>query len=82
MKKDYRACRDHNNRSGNNRKTIEHMDELDAILGHRPSVLPRVTTKGTFLDTPSAPSVILLEQRLYRCRYGAPPSHSDAEYCV
>ena len=42
MKKDYRACRDHNNRSGNNRKTIEHMDELDAILGHRPSVSPRV----------------------------------------
>ena len=42
MKKDYRACRDYNNRSGNNRRTIEYMDELDAILGHRPSVSPRV----------------------------------------
>ena len=42
MKKDYRTCRDHNNRSGNNKKTIKHMDELDAILGHRPSVSPRV----------------------------------------
>ena len=42
MKKDYRACKYYNNRSSNNRKTIENMDELDAILGHRPSVSLRV----------------------------------------
>ncbi len=37
---------------------------------------------GTLLDTPSVSFVSLLEQRLYRCRYGVPTSHSDAEYCV
>ena len=61
MKKDYMACRDHNNRSGNNKKTIKHMDELDAILGHRPSVSPRVMlqsmARGAGSDSDTAANV-------------------------
>ena len=42
MKQCYKECKDHNSKSGNNRKVIDYFDELDAILGHRPSVFPSV----------------------------------------
>lgn len=46
MTKDYRRAKDHNNRSGRNRKSFPYMKEMDGILGDR------ATTRPTFiLDT-------------------------------
>ena len=42
MKKGYKECKDHNSKSGNDRKVIDYYDDLDAILGLRPSVFPSV----------------------------------------
>ncbi len=36
MKQGYKERKDHNSKSGNDRKIIDYYDELDAILGHRP----------------------------------------------
>lgn len=36
--------KDHNQRSGNNRKRYEYEDQLDDLLGNHPKVVPRVTT--------------------------------------
>ena len=36
MKQGYNECKDHNSKSGNDRKIIDYYDELDAILGHWP----------------------------------------------
>ena len=36
MKQDYKKIKDHNNKSGSNRKTSKWFDALDAILGPRP----------------------------------------------
>ena len=38
MKKGYKDCKDHNSKIGNDRKVIDYYDDLDAILGLRPSV--------------------------------------------
>ena len=40
IKKAYKACKDCNSRSGSGRVTLPFFDELDAILGRRPSVNP------------------------------------------
>ena len=37
LKSDYRAIKDHNGRSGSNRKNWKWFDQLDAIYGHRPA---------------------------------------------
>ena len=39
-KQGYKVCKDHNSKSGNDRKVMDYYDELDAISGHRPSVSP------------------------------------------
>ena len=38
----YRSIKDHNNKSGNDKKTGQFYEELDAILGHRPASTPPV----------------------------------------
>ena len=40
LKRDYRKFVDHNNRSGMDRKTMKFSDELEQILGDRPSANP------------------------------------------
>ena len=42
LKKMYTAVKDHNNVTGNDKKTCSFFDELDAILGHRPASAPTV----------------------------------------
>ena len=42
LKSQYRPIKDHNNKSGNDKKTFKFFDELDIILGHRPSSKPPV----------------------------------------
>ncbi|XP_052408638.1 uncharacterized protein LOC127953431 [Carassius gibelio] len=37
LKQDYKKIKDHNNRSGSDRRTNKWFDRLDALLGHRPS---------------------------------------------
>ncbi|KAG7251546.1 hypothetical protein CRUP_032232 [Coryphaenoides rupestris] len=37
MKSDYRAIKDHNGRSGANRRAWRWFDQMDAIYGHRPA---------------------------------------------
>ncbi|KAL3053413.1 hypothetical protein OYC64_005866 [Pagothenia borchgrevinki] len=37
LKQDHKQIKDHNNKSGNGRKTSKWYDRLDALLGHRPS---------------------------------------------
>ena len=37
LKSDYRAIKDHNGRSGSNRKTWKWFDQMDAIYGQRPA---------------------------------------------
>lgn len=37
LKQDYKKIKDHNNKSGSDRKTSKWYDLLDAILGHRPA---------------------------------------------
>ena len=42
LKSTYRSIKDHNNKSGNDKKTGQFYEELDAILGHRPASTPPV----------------------------------------
>ena len=42
LKAEYKQIKNHNNRSGRNRKTCKFLPQLDAILGHRPSTIPPV----------------------------------------
>ena len=42
LKSTYRSIKDHNNKTGNDKKTSQFYDELDAILGHRPASTPPV----------------------------------------
>lgn len=42
LKAEYKQIKNHNNRSGRNRKTCKFLPQLDAILGHRPSTTPPV----------------------------------------
>ncbi|XP_034086212.1 uncharacterized protein LOC117555435 [Gymnodraco acuticeps] len=37
LRQDYKKIKDHNNKSGNDRRTSKLYDVLDALLGHRPS---------------------------------------------
>ncbi|KAJ8389034.1 hypothetical protein AAFF_G00124310 [Aldrovandia affinis] len=37
LKQDYKKIKDHNNKSGSDRRTSKWFDRLDALLGHRPS---------------------------------------------
>ena len=42
IKSTYRPIKDHNNKSGNDKKTSQFYEQLDAILGHRPASTPPV----------------------------------------
>ncbi|KAK1904763.1 Myb/SANT-like DNA-binding domain containing protein 2 [Dissostichus eleginoides] len=44
LKQDYKKIKDHNNKSGNGRKTSKWYDRLDALLGHRPSFSGTLST--------------------------------------
>ncbi|KAL3057837.1 hypothetical protein OYC64_008148 [Pagothenia borchgrevinki] len=39
LKQDFKKIKDHNNKSGNGRKTSKWYDRLNVLLGHRPSYL-------------------------------------------
>ena len=43
MKNGYKECKDHNSKSGNDRKVIDYYDDLDAILGKRCRMRLRMT---------------------------------------
>ena len=43
MKNGYKECKDHNSKSGNDRKVIDYFDDLDAILGKRCRMRLRMT---------------------------------------
>ena len=42
LKSTYRSIKDHNNKTGNEKKSGQFYDELDEILGHRPASTPPV----------------------------------------
>ena len=42
LKSMYHSIKDHNNKSGNDKKTGQFYEELDAILGHWPASIPPV----------------------------------------
>ena len=42
LKSSYRSIKDHNNRTGNDKKTGQFYKELDQILGHRPASTPPI----------------------------------------
>ena len=42
IKSTYRPIKDHNNKSGNDKKTSQFYEQLDAVLGHRPASTPPV----------------------------------------
>ena len=42
LKSQYRPIEDHNNKTGNDKKTFKYYDELDSIIGHRPASNPLV----------------------------------------
>ncbi|KAK9979861.1 hypothetical protein ABG768_013269 [Culter alburnus] len=47
LKQDYKKIKDHNNRSGSDRRTNKWFDRLDALLGHRPSFSGSAVTKDS-----------------------------------
>ena len=42
LKSTYRSIKDHNNKSGNDKKTWPFYDQMDAVLGHRPASDPPI----------------------------------------
>ena len=44
LKQDFKKIKDHNNKSGNGRKTSKWYDRLNALLGHRPSFVGTANT--------------------------------------
>ena len=53
LKKDYRDTKDHNGKTGQGRKTCKFFNELEEILGHRPTSVPAI-----LLDTGSSSSTV------------------------
>ena len=53
LKQEYKKVVDNNNETGRKRKTFKFMEEMDAILGHRPSITPPVTISSTKTDQES-----------------------------
>ncbi|XP_056098526.1 zinc finger and SCAN domain-containing protein 29-like [Rhinichthys klamathensis goyatoka] len=47
LKQDYKKVKDHNNRSGSDRRTNKWFDRLDALLGHRPAFSGAAVTKDS-----------------------------------
>uniref|UniRef100_A0A3B3R8G5 Myb/SANT-like DNA-binding domain-containing protein n=1 Tax=Paramormyrops kingsleyae TaxID=1676925 RepID=A0A3B3R8G5_9TELE len=53
LKQDYRKVKDHNNRSGADRKTNTWFEALDAVLGHRPTN----TCRSNIVDSAMSPLI-------------------------
>ena len=49
--------KDHNSRSGNNRKTFDYFDEIDAVLGCKPNIAPKRVFECGFSEDASSSSV-------------------------
>lgn len=47
LKQDYKKLKDHNNRSGSDRRTNKWYERLDALLGHRPAFSGAAVTKDS-----------------------------------
>lgn len=67
LKQDYKKIKDHNNRSGSERRTSKWYEQLDAILGHRPAYQPSETHNS---------ATILLESM---CTEPVEPTMEDSE---
>ena len=65
MKNGYKECKDHNSKSGNDRKVIDYYDDLDAILGKRCRMRLRMTH---LLTTILCPILILALTKHHRRR--------------
>ena len=50
LKQEYKKVVDNNNETGRKRKTFKFMEEMDAVLGHRPSITPPVTVSSAKSD--------------------------------
>ena len=47
ISKKFRDTKDHNNKSGSDRKTCPFYEQLQELLGDRPKVVPRTTVSST-----------------------------------
>ena len=47
LKREYRTVKDHNGETGKGRKTCKFFQELDSILGHRPTSAPTFLLAAT-----------------------------------
>ena len=50
LKQDYKKVVDNNNETGRKRETFKFLKEMDAVLGHRPSITPPVTISSAKID--------------------------------
>lgn len=76
LKKTYTTVKDHNNVTGNDKKTCPFFHELDTVLGHRPASAPTLVLDASAGGLPDEPTEERGEREDGDKEYGMSKNHS------